>query len=286
MAIVVVDVTGGRILGASSAAEELVGTPLPPTLSDLVEAGAISRPDLGRLERRMRTSEAWSDELRVHRRGRDPLALHLEVIVHHREALGASAAIVTIWPADREAVASPAGERTDIWAVYDDGLRMIAADPAFADLGIDPVSQLGAMAWMYAHPDDIPGPQRLVAELVAGRLRTTRYSVRLRGRTGGWLDADVEVRRLVAADGSLLVVIARYVDHRRRAIPVGALTASQLRAVDGLFEGLRVAQIAERDSVAVKTVRNHLAAAYARLEVTGQVELLRTYHPPAGPSGG
>lgn len=300
MAIVVIDVSDGRILGATTAAAELFGGPLPSTMADLLDEGAISRPDLSRLDRKMRatrvagsetggeSSAPWSDQLRIHRRGQDSQDLRLEVIVHHRAALDASAAIVTVWPADHDGQNTDRaeGDLDDIWVIYDSALRMVAADPVFADLGIDPLSQLGAMAWMYAYPDDIPEPQRLVDQVLAGRLRTAQYSCRLRARSGNWVDTNIEARRLVTADGPCLLVVARYVNPTRRSIPMGALTASQLRAVDGLFDGLRVAQISERDGLAVKTVRNHLAAAYARLDVAGQLELLSTYHRPGRPSDG
>ena len=131
--------------------------------------------------------------------------------------------------------------------------------------------------------DDVPAVQPLAGDVMAGRLRTVSYSARLRAKGGRWLPTEIEVRRLEGVDGPLLLVIARYVNVARRMIHPGQLTARQLSVTAGLFDGLRVAQIAERHGVAVKTIRNQLAAIYDKLDVTGQVELLATYHRPPQP---
>ena len=97
------------------------------------------------------------------------------------------------------------------------------------------------------------------------------------------LPTELEVRQLVTHDGPQLLVIARYVNSARRQIQVGALSRRELAIVGSLFDGLRVSQIAEEHGVAVKTIRNQLAAVYRKLEVGGQVELLATHHRPAQP---
>ncbi|MEZ5139734.1 MAG: LuxR C-terminal-related transcriptional regulator [Acidimicrobiales bacterium] len=299
MSIVVFDVATGALVGATSGARALVESELPRHLAELVHDGTIARPDLRRLRSHLETwhrlddlereghesTHSWTDQLRIHRPGAGPLDLELEIVVHRRADLDAEAAVVTLWAGDERQARAHESTRDlgDLWGLYDSHWRMIAADPSFADIDIDPRSQLGVMAWLYVHPDDVPAVQPLAAEVMAGRLRTVSYSARLRAKGGRWLPTEIEVRRLEGVDGPLLLVIARYVNVARRMIHPGQLTARQLSVTAGLFDGLRVAQIAERHGVAVKTIRNQLAAIYDKLDVTGQVELLATYHRPPQP---
>ena len=299
MAIVAIDARSGKVLAATTKANEIAGGSLPARLGDLVEDGTIARPDLHRLARHLGqlptssgvgpkgrdSSDGWTDRLRIYRQGAEPRDLRLEVIVHRRTGIDAAVAIATVWPEDEPAGPAPvpAGDLDDLWAVYDADYVMVASDPGFADLSIEPQSQLGTLAWMYVHPDDVPAVQPLVAAVLAGHLRTVRYSARLRARGGRWLPANVEVRRLDTAGGPQLLVVARYIDEARRVIPPGLLSAREVVVVEGLFDGLRVSQIAEQDGVAVKTIRNQLAAIYRKLAVAGQLELLGSYHRPARP---
>lgn len=281
LGILVVDLGTGEILGATPTVEPVLGAAVPATVDGLVEGGLVARPDLRRLRRQ--TRDSWRDEVRVHPPDGPARLVHLEVAVH-RHGSGAAAAVVTLWPADEEPdlrVGDHVERLDDIWALYDDELRMIAADPAFADLGIDPRSHLGSVAWLYLHPDDIPRIEPLVAGVLDGSERTARYSARLRARDGGWIRAEIEIRRLEAADGPQFIIVCRYVNDARRAIGPDVLTPTQVAVVVDLFDGLKVGQIAERRGIAVKTVRHHLAAVYRRLEVSGQGELLATYHRPA-----
>ena len=296
MAIVAIDTRSGRFLAATSTARDLCGGSLPPQLADLVDDGLIARPDLDRLVRHLgrrdpqatgdttrdESSRSWSDALRLRRRESAPFDLRLEVIVHSRPSIAAEAAIVTVWHDDAtSSPGEPPSVLDELWALYDADYRMVAADPGFSDLSIEPRSQLGTLAWLYVHPDDVPAVQPLVAAVMAGHLRTVRYSARVRARGGRWLAAHVDVRRLEAADGPQLMVVTRYIDETRRTIRPGVLSARELVVVDALFAGLRVGQIADQEGVAVKTVRNQLAAIYRKLDVTGQLDLLGSYHRPA-----
>lgn len=299
LAMVVADATTGRIHGSTSTATELLGTPWPARVADLVETGVVARPDVDRLQRHVdgwrarddaaragaggESSHSWSDEVRIHRAD-GPRLVHLEVVHHRRPSIGAEAVVVTLRAVGVDGPGAPddGGERrTDLWAIYDDQLRMVAADPGFADLGIDPLSQIGTLATVYSHPEDLPLVLPLVHDVLAGRARRATYSLRVAAQNGRWLPGDVEAHRLVTPDGPLVVLVLRYVDTARRLVAPGTLTPRERDLVAGLFEGLRVNQLAERHGLAVKTVRHHLASVYKKLDVTGQVDLLATYHQPA-----
>lgn len=295
--LLLIDLGSGAIVGANAAAAELFGGTRPATLRDLVEAGHVARPELTRLRRgyvawRDRcdpdaedrdASHGWTDEVVVRRAGADPVAVRLKIAVHRRPSLGAEAALVTARPLDDEPEPIDA-ERVeslpDLWAVYDTDLKMVAADPAMADHGLDPRSQLGVMAWMYAHPDDVPLSLPLLFDVVHGRTRVARYSIRIRAQQGRWLPVNVEARRLETDDRPLVLIVVRYVNDRRRSVGPDDLSARELSMVVGLFDGLRVGQLAERHQISPKTVRHHLASVYRKLEVSGQIELLETFHRP------
>lgn len=90
-----------------------------------------------------------------------------------------------------------------------------------------------------------------------------------------------ETRRLEGIDGWIEVALTRWTaDVDRQVIPDGLLTAKESAVVAALFDGLRPAAIAEREGVAVKTVRKRLSAAYAKLGVDGQAALTRTFERP------
>ena len=57
--------------------------------------------------------------------------------------------------------------------------------------------------------------------------------------------------------------------------------AGALGAIIGaLFNGMRIGQIAARDGVSPKTVRNQLSGVFAKLGVASQTELLDAYDAP------
>lgn len=295
--LMVVDLADGRIVAVTEAMTDLLGRPAPAFVGDLVEVGAVARPDLRRLAERYRawmrlddvesagadSTYGWSDSLVINVAGHGSQRVNVEIAIERRPSARAAAALVTCW-SDTDAADPIEVDRVeqlpDLWGLYDADLTMIAADPAARVHGIDPAALLGTSVWMYGHPDDLPRAMPRLLDLRDGRVDVVHYSVRVRARHGRWLPIDVEARRLESADGPRLLLRARYVNDRRREIVAGRLTPRQMLLVDGLFDGLRVTQLAERHGLAVKTVRNHLAAAYRTLGVTGQVELLETHHRP------
>ena len=298
--LLVVDLADGRIVGTTAEVEALLGRDLPSDLAGLVESGAVAQPDLRRLRDRYRAWRAlddvehpgtdstygWSDSLVIHATGRDRTAVNLEIAIERRRSVDAEAALVTVWRDDDVAEPIEGGlveQFPELWAVYDADFSLIAINAAVRDFGLDPAALLGTSIWMYGHPDDIPRTMPRLQDVRDGRIQVARYPVRIRAQHGRWLPVEVEARRLEFAGATAILVHSRYVNDQRRDIAAGRLTPRQLELVDGLFDGLRVNQLAERHGLAVKTVRNHLAAAYRTLGVSGQVELLATHHRPDRP---
>jgi DNA-binding CsgD family transcriptional regulator len=297
-AMVVIDLGDESIIGATASARALIDGPLPATAADLVEIGLVARPDLGRVRDHIvawrklddlehtaqESSHGWTDTIRLHRRGAPAVMAKLEITVHRRIDLGADAVVLTLWTDqdEPEPISSDQVEGfEEIWSLYDLDDRMVAVQASVAVHGIDPASRLGTMGWLYVHPEDLPDALAAVTQLREGRASMVRYAGRIRAHNGRWLPCDIESRRMVSASGPLVLSVIRYVNEQRRTMPPDLLTPREREVVASLFDGLRPAQIAERHGVAVKTVRNHLAASYRKLGVDGQAELLSTYHPPS-----
>ncbi len=297
VAMVVFDPLAGRLLAATPAVAELLGTELPEQAADLVELGLVARPDiravldhlaawraLDMIEGAGReTSHSWSTPLRAHTAA-GPVELTVDILHHRRPAIPAEAVVVTLHAghhtANREAP-NQGGILDRFWLVYDNQMRIIAADPRLSQLGIAPESQVGLLAALTVHPEDLPALVPLVVSVINEQIEAAHYAVRIRAEHG-WIRVQAELRRLYSSDGPILVAAVQPLPDARRPIPQGTLTPRETLVVRALFDGLRVATIAERDGVAVKTVRNQLAATFRKLEVSGQEELLGTFTRPVG----
>lgn len=295
----VVEPVSGRIVAATDAVVDLLG-PVPPTVQGLVEEGLVARPDLDRLQahleawrvvddlegRGRESAHTWTDSLRVHPPDGPDVALELSV-VHHRRSTGEA---VTITLTAGEPVGGPTSSAENLgefWTVFDVEMRIIAEDPRVAQLGLDPHAMVGVMSTVITHPEDIPGPLPLVIDVIEGTRPAADYTVRVATSDGRWVPLDTQLRRLVTADGIILIARHRLTAGSRQVIPAGVLSARELEVVSGLFDGLRVGALADRDQVSVGTVRKQLASVFRKLGVSGQAELLASYHRPdprpAGP---
>lgn len=85
---------------------------------------------------------------------------------------------------------------------------------------------------------------------------------------------------MISPMGTILVGQGQLLPSGRMPLPTSLLSERELAILSSLHDGMRVAMIAERDKVSPKTIRNQLSAIYAKLGVTGQEELLRTYARP------
>lgn len=296
VAMVVFDPLTGRVLAATDAVAALLGRGLPAQAGDLVEAGLVARPDLRAIVDHLaawralddiegggrESSHAWSTRLRAHT-PTGPVDLAIEILHHRRPAIAAEAAVVTLHVGQPRAIDAPnaAGISERFWMVYDHQMRILAADPRMAQLGLAPEAQVGLLAALTVHPEDVPSVVPLVGAVLNERAEVAHYSVRLRA-DHGWVRVQVELRRLLSPDGPVLVGAVQPLPSARRPIPAGALTPREAEVVRSLFDGLRVSTIAERDGVAVKTIRNQLAAVYRKLDVGGQEALLGAFTRPAG----
>ena len=296
-ASLVVDAATGRVLGCTSATQHLLGT-APSHLADLVEGGLVARPDLERIRRwvadrrradhrdrvDVETSHSLADRLHVHRGGRPPLAVEVSLVYHRRPRIGAEAVVASLRPLDAGEAAEEdrAHLPRGIWTLYDHELRVVATDPRLEDLGIDPRSQLGMPAATLTHPEDLPAVLEPVLDVLGGRARSTEIQIRAAVADGRWQQAVVELRRLETGGPPMVLGMLRFDRVDRRTIPAGLLSERQQVVVAALFDGKRVKDIARDEHVSERTVRNQLAAAYRKLNVAGQADLLSTYLRPSG----
>ena len=104
--------------------------------------------------------------------------------------------------------------------------------------------------------------------------------MRLAADDGRWVPVEAQHRVMETADERFIVTSNRIVDASRRLILPGELSQREVAVVAALFDGLRVAQIAERHGTSVHTVRNQLRSVYRKLGATGQADLLARFHRP------
>ncbi|QXC59108.1 LuxR C-terminal-related transcriptional regulator [Aquihabitans sp. G128] len=297
VALAVFDPLTGALLAATPGVAAVLGAELPATALDLVERGLVARPDLQAVADHLaawraldeiegagrESSHSWSTRLRAHP-ATGSVELAVDILHHRRPAIPAEAVVVTLH-AGHHTTSTDApnvgGILDRFWLVYDHQMRIVAADPRMARLGLAPEHQVGMLAAITVHPEDLPAVVPLVVAVINEQIEAAHYAVRIRGDQG-WVRVQVELRRLLSPDGPMLVGAVQPLPDARRPLAPDALTPREAAVVRALFDGLRVATIAERDGVAVKTVRNQLAAIYRKLEVGGQEELLGTYTRPVG----
>lgn len=290
--IVAVDVVSGTVVGATAAADLLLGGPLQRVV-DLTDRGVVAAPDLERIRREVQAwdppprgtdeqARTFADQLRI-QRPHGPELAHLTIAQHRRPRVGGELLLITLERTDPLGVL-PA-ERTsgtDVLAgLMDRETRILAADPGFRVLWADPQAVVGTLASVITHPEDLAEVVPVAHLLYSGRLDRVAYTVRLAADDGSWVPVHVEARRMLTADDFLIGTTNRIVDRSRRLIPPGLLSQRETSVVAALFEGQRVLQIAAEHGVSVHTVRNQLKSIYRKLSVSGQADLLSLYHRPA-----
>ena len=298
-ASLIVEPRSGRVLGATGATQRVFGGTSASDLADLIDLGLIARPDLDRLrgwvrDRRrtdlrdrpeVETSHSLTDRLRVHLPDQEPMPVEISLVYHRRPRLGAEAVTVSLRPLATDELAGTGHQRPlprEVWTLYDHELRVVATDPRLVDLGIDPLSQIGMPAATLTHPEDLPEVLGPAVDVLQGRTRSAEIRIRAAVAGGRWQQAVVELRRLVTDDAFFVLGIVRFERTGRQPIPTGLLSRRQAVVVTALFDGLRVKDIAAAEHVSERTVRNQLAAAYRKLHVAGQADLLSTYLRPSG----
>lgn len=274
----------------------MLGGHAPAHVDELVDLGLLARPDLVRLQGWVRdrrrvdrragvdaeTAHSLTDRVRVHRSDRAPATVEVSLVFHRRPVLAAEAVTISLRPLDDEGLGTErdAALPRELWTLHDASMRVLATDPRLADLGIEPGSQVGMLAASLVHPEDLPDVLDPVTDVLAGRTRSAHVRVRAAAADGSWQPGTIELRRLVGDGGPLILGIFTLDQPGRRPIPPGLLSPRQRVVVGALFDGRRVKDIAAVEHVSVRTVRNQLAAAYRKLDVAGQAELLSTYLRP------
>jgi DNA-binding CsgD family transcriptional regulator len=295
--LLALDARTGTVLGATPAACDILGL-RPERVDDLVEVGVVARPDLELLAARVRATlvvppireaaESWSTTVRIHRPGQASQLIGVHVAHHRRPLLGAEVLWITLLPdpADTDTdTDAPASEPDPVgpvrWAsVLDREARVVAVGPEARALWPDLDAVLGMVATTMVHPEDIAGLLPSANAVFNGRRDHASYTVRVATADGRWVRVENHLHRVVGLTGHVVVIDNVLVDRDRQPIPDGRLSTREQTVVSALFDGFRVTHIAERDGVAVKTVRNQLASAYRKLDVRGQEDLLRRYHRP------
>lgn len=291
--IVAIDPIDGRFVAATATARALLAETGAASLRDLLDRGVVARPDLERFRDRTRrwlasvadvrtgeVAETWHDEVRVHLpTGAE--VMRIDVVHHHRARFGRQLVFVTISRPDADDDAPRATDRTTtLWTITDLDARIVAIDPGWEVLWPDPEHLVGTLTSLLVHPEDLAEVLPVAHQLYSRALPSCSYTVRILDHQRAWVPVHVELRWLLAGEERLFVAHHRFVDQRRAMIPDGLLSAREAAVVTGLFDGLRVPQIAERDGVSVNTLRNQLSSAYRKLGATGQADLLSRFARP------
>jgi DNA-binding CsgD family transcriptional regulator len=282
---VVVDARTGRVVATNPRARQLLGGPVPERVQDLVEAGVLARPSFDALVAAAGTHPAsWRSEITLHRAdGRADLVVFAGTVEH--PGIDARVVVAMLAEQGRERIFvdydMPDDAPFELRFTYDERLRIRGIDPRLGVYWDDPTEGLGGYVWLSMHPADIHLAAPWLERIVTGQLDRVEYTVRVHTHLGNWTPAHVELHRLLGDSDTPIVASMTLVGDFKETIDDGRLTPRELAVVAALFDGRRVPQIAARDGVSVKTLRNQLTAVYRKLGVTDQVELLGTYHRPA-----
>lgn len=295
LALLAIDAKSGRILAGTPTAEAVLGVAIPDHLDDLVAAGVLAAADVERLRSQAASwpeattvpereqARTWHTDLLVRRGDIDHLVA-ATVAQHRRPVRQRELLLLTldeVATKGADAQTSPVVP-VELWSALDREARIVALEPGFSRLWPEPERLVGTLISPLVHPEDMAELLPLAHELYGGRLDTADYTVRVAAADGSWVTLHVAAR-VLRGDDLLVINRNRIVDASRSVIDPGVLSRREASVVDALFDGLRVAQVAERDHVSVHTVRNQLKSIYRKLDVTGQADLLARYHrPPAG----
>jgi DNA-binding CsgD family transcriptional regulator len=281
----VVDAASGRIVAMNPRAVELLGGLEPASMGELVDRGVLSKNAYREMAAHANAERAESWRMDV--------TLHLPVGPAERTVIGTSvdhhssdarAIVVLLCEQGVEQIfvdiQLPDPAPFQFHLLYDEQLRIRGNDPRMLAYWPDLSRDLGTLIWMSFHPADIHLAQPLLHRLVAGDVSNVEYTVRVHTPWGNWTPGHFELRRLVTDVDAPIAVTMTMVGDFKQTIGPGQLTPRELAVVQALFEGRRVPQIAKRDGVSEKTLRNQLTAIFRKLDVSDQGELLEGYHPP------
>ncbi len=282
----VIDARTGRVVAGNRRARELLGGSLPERVQDLVEDGTLPRPAFDRVAAHATGPHpsSWMAEVSLHRAGgRADLTLFGGSI--ENPGIGARVVVVLVCERGRERIFVDYQAAPDapvvFWSTWDRHLRVVGADPGLHAYSSEPDWTLGAVHWLGMHPGDLHLAAPALERLVAGEADQAEYRVRIMTHLGNWTPAHIEVRRLVGPTDVVYAAVLSLVTDFREIIADGQLTRRERAVVAALFDGHRIPQIAERDGVSVKTLRNQMTAVYRKLAVADQGELLQTYARPS-----
>jgi len=282
----VIDPATGRAVARNRRAAELLGN-VPDSVADWVAAGVMTRPAFDELAALAAADgpQSWRRDVTLHlAAGRAELTVIGAVVTH--APTGARAVVAMVFERGQEhiwvAMTLPDPAPLQLQFTYDDDLRIRGIDPRMGLYWDDPRRELGAYIWVCIHPADLHLVVPWVDRLVAGELESVEYTVRVITHVGNWTPARFELRRLLSAPDAeaAIAVTLTLVGEFKDTIADGVLTPRETAVVAALFDGRRVPQIAARDGVSVKTLRNQLTAVYRKLGVADQGQLLETYHRP------
>lgn len=282
--IAVIDPADGNILALSPHMVTLLGSDEVATVADIDHAGILARPVLAELTELARSAGAidasWRRSV-----GFCPVDgertdgdLHLTSIRSPDLTDHALIAMLTVRH-ERQFVPRLQQPPDSLMFVYNADMVTLWADPRISAFGMDPQEQIGLQAWMAAHPEDIVSTLGHVRRLIDGTSVEVRYSIRVIGPLGEWTPVHIRCVRLAGDEPGYVAIIQPQAEIRYQ-LPSDALTSRELAIIGALFNGMRIGQIAARDGVSPKTVRNQLSGVFAKLGVASQTELLDAYDAP------
>lgn len=280
-ALLVGDSSTGQILTSSAATEGLLGRSAPRFLSDLVDDGILARPDYKVLNNIVGSPVdcAVSCTVQLHPLRRKSWAANIHVTsftgLDQRPTF-----FCLIEAANKLEVPIETLSFTEpMVLICDENFIIRWIDPSLESIGINGDSQIGANALTTIHPSDLLTVLSKVRALKSGELNRAVVTVRVIGPRSLWSFVRLRIDRLVGERPAIMIQV-RPGRSKREVLPELALSPRELVAVSGLFEGLRIRQLAERHGVSEKTIRNQLSSAYHKLDVSSQGDLLERYDPP------
>ena len=276
--IVIGDAASGEILAHNDAMASILRRPVPAFFIDFVESGSIARPDFESLREVAQSLQdvTSTSHIRIHRPDRPALSVRVR-IARFTNLDSTPLFLCTVQEAKSERTRDArVGPTASFVLICDQDLIIRWADPNLAVLGIDASEQAGTSALVTVHPDDIARTTNAIRSLVEGEGTVMEITTRAIGPNSTWTPVRLRIEKLVGESPAFILRVQAPPKPGRQLGGRG-LTRRELQVVGGLFDGLRSSQIASRDFVSDKTVRNQLSSAYNKLGVSGRDELLDSF---------
>lgn len=282
-AVLIADAATGQIIAANTAARAMSDQVVPSTLFELANTGRIMRSDYERikvmLDEGQQPDQSVATTLTI--RNSSGMTQPADVMVARIQMVeGIDLIIATArWFNDKVRPAKFIEFTEPLVMVCDEMFVIQWLDEGLLKIGVDVEAHIGTHVLATLHPVDLALYMPRLRELAAGQVSRVDFTSRTVTPYGEWGNVHLRLDRLVG-DTCCYLVHIRPAQNRRKQLDLDGLTKREHTVVVAIFEGLRTSQIALRDGVSTKTIRNQLSNAYGKLGISSQEELLATYDPP------